>query len=209
MENQTKKEKSLHMSCAILEVLCNITAVVMLGITVFLIYNGIVTICKKDKVNTRELTRQEQIATQGYSTISSTKFNTPFYQMEDSRIYVGFFSELSYSTKDCKSNRELAEQGTFHRYIVFGYIYSAILMTILLAIFWLLSRMLSQVQKDSTPFTRNTLRKLKRILLIFLLFTILKDVTIIGTILLAIPLWCLYTMFDIGSSLQKQADETL
>ncbi len=212
MNNTEKKEEALKKSCNILRFLCCVPTIILLCFTVWFAYICIVTFCTKDKVNSQEVTLQEQLLKQRVDEPDSIPlitdgFDTPFFETCDTGILIGFKSDLI-THLEYKSRLDLAKEGTYYLYPAAGYALGFIQCADLTVAFWLIICLLSQIKKDATPFNQVTLRRLKWIFILFLLFNLIKG-KIIGSIILALLLWCLYTMFDIGCSLQKQADETL
>lgn len=74
-------------------------------------------------------------------------------------------------------------------------------------VLYILRRMFISIADSGTPFTEDTLKKLRVVGIIVPILVLTQSV--IAAAIVALTFWCLYTVFDYGCVLQKNADETL
>lgn len=80
-------------------------------------------------------------------------------------------------------------------------------LTLVTVVLYILRRMFIAIANSGTPFTEDTLKKLRVVGIIVPILVLPQSV--IAAAVVALTFWCLYTVFDYGCVLQKNADETL
>lgn len=85
--------------------------------------------------------------------------------------------------------------------------YAAFLIALTLTAIIILRNAFVAVEKSDTPFTEDILKKIK---IAGIIVTVITLTSSIGTAaIVGLTFWCVYCIFDYGTVLQKESDETL
>ncbi|MCQ2080501.1 MAG: hypothetical protein MJZ11_02505 [Lachnospiraceae bacterium] len=103
---------------------------------------------------------------------------------------------------------EFIEEGNYLLLILLNTIAGAIVCAIGLAFFTFIGRVFKTIEKSETPFCDEVIKSLKISFIVLSIFIAVASGLGTGAIT-ALVCWCLYTIFQYGYVLQKEADETI
>lgn len=106
------------------------------------------------------------------------------------------------------SIQEVADQGYYGYAIGATCIYGAVVCLIFAIFFKIFGKIFNLIQASETPFEKTIMDKLKKSFIGLVVITVVfLDPGI--AVIMALVLWCVYTILDYGCALQQQSDETL
>ncbi len=103
---------------------------------------------------------------------------------------------------------KMADKGYYGALMATYCVFGSIMSIIVFVIFLTLERVFQTIEESDTPFCELVLRRLKRVFIMLVVITALFSGLGFGAIL-GLSLWCIYRIFEYGTTLQIEVDETL
>lgn len=103
---------------------------------------------------------------------------------------------------------EMIDDGQYA--VAFGtlFIFVTVIMILALILFRMISKIFKTILASGSPFEEVVIRTIKKSFIVLTIYVVLLTGLGEGA-LVGVFFWCIYTIFQYGAQLQKQADETL